>query len=168
MNNNQIKLAVVGVGDWGKNIARNYHQVPECDLKYVCDLDKDKLAKLQPQLSGTTVTTNINDLLADSDLDAIAIATVAPTHHELAKSALMAGKHVYVEKPFTLKIHHAIELIQLADALFPTNTNYFITFIQSMFYHVFPKFTRCSNDAHSIHILNLLFLFPAFDHCFEF
>ena len=115
MKNQLIKLAVVGVGDWGKNLARNYHQITDCELKYICDLDQKKLERLQLQLPGTAINTNFNELLADHELDAIVIATTAPTHYELAKAALRAGKHVYVEKPFVLKIPLAKELIQLAE-----------------------------------------------------
>lgn len=115
MNNKPIKLAVVGVGDWGKNLARNYHQIPESDLKYICDLDRNRLKKLLPQVPGTQITTNFHELLSDSDLEAIVIATTAPTHYELAKSALLAGKHVYVEKPFVLSVPLAMELIQLSE-----------------------------------------------------
>lgn len=115
MQNTKTQIAVVGVGGWGKNLARNYYQIPSCNLKYICDLDQRKLEELRLQLSGTTVTTCFNDLLEDPDLDAIVIATTAATHHKLSKAALNSGKHVYVEKPFVLKICQAKELIQMAE-----------------------------------------------------
>lgn len=111
-----IQLAVVGVGGWGKNLARNYYQIPECTLKYVCDLDPKKLQQMGTQLPGTPMTTRYEDLIQDPELQAIVIATPAPSHYALAKAALMAGKDVYVEKPFTLKVAEAEELIRIADS----------------------------------------------------
>jgi predicted dehydrogenase len=110
-----IQVAVVGVGGWGKNLARNYFQNPGCHLKYICDLDQAKLRQMQKQLPGTTVTTRLQDLLDDPDLNAIVIATTGGTHYELCRLALLANKDVYVEKPFVLEVAHAEELIKLAD-----------------------------------------------------
>jgi predicted dehydrogenase len=110
-----VQLAVVGVGGWGKNLARTYYQIPECRLKYVCDLDQQKLERLRLQLPGTMLTTRFEDLLEDSDVQAIVIATTAATHYPLCKAALRAGKDVFVEKPFVLAVAHAEELIEMAD-----------------------------------------------------
>ena len=109
-----IQVAVVGVGGWGKNLARNYSQNPNCSLKYICDLDEAKLRKMQWQMPGTKTTMRFDDLLEDRDLQAIVIATTASTHSKLCKAALLAGKDVYVEKPFVLSVAEAEELIQLA------------------------------------------------------
>jgi predicted dehydrogenase len=111
-----IQLAVVGVGGWGKNLARNYFQIPECTLKYVCDLDPKKLKQMSTQLPGTPMTARYDDLIEDPELQAVVIATPAPSHYALAKAALVAGKDVYVEKPFTLKVAEAEELIRIADS----------------------------------------------------
>jgi predicted dehydrogenase len=110
-----INVAVAGVGGWGKNLVRNYSQIPDCRLKYICDVDEKKLAQLQPQLPGTTTTTRFEDLLADPDLQGIVIATPATTHYGLCKAALEAGKDVYVEKPFALYSVEARELLQLSE-----------------------------------------------------
>ena len=110
-----VQVAVVGVGGWGKNLARNYFQIPDCKLKYICDTDTSKLEQLSLQLPGTLTSTRFQDLLDDTDVQAIVIATPAPTHHELCKAALEAGKDVYVEKPFVLKVEEAEELIRLAE-----------------------------------------------------
>lgn len=110
-----IEIAVAGVGGWGKNLARNYFQNPHCKLKSVCDLDEKKLRQMQAQFPGTAVTTRFDDLLEDPDLQGIVIATTAPTHYLLCKAALLAGKDVYVEKPFTLAVDEAEELIRLAE-----------------------------------------------------
>ena len=109
------QIALVGIGGWGKNLARNYHQIPECSLKYICDLDHNKLEQLRVQLPGSIPTTCFDDLLADSAVQAIVIATTASTHYALCKAALQAGKDVYVEKPFVLAVSQAEELIKIAE-----------------------------------------------------
>lgn len=112
-----VTVAVVGVGGWGKNLARNYYEIPDAKLKYICDLDQRKLEALSRQLAGTELTTDFDVLLDDDEVDAVVIATSAPTHYELCKRALQRGKDVYVEKPFVLEVGQAEELIGLADEL---------------------------------------------------
>ena len=111
-----VKLAVVGVGGWGKNLARNYFQLNrECTLKSICDTDSKRLEQMRSQLPGVGTTTRFDDLLEDAELDAVVIATPAPTHHALARAALLAGKDVYVEKPLVLEVAHGEELIETAQ-----------------------------------------------------
>ena len=110
-------VAVVGVGGWGKNLARNYYQMPSARLKYICDLDQSRLDNLASQMPGTGTTTSFADVLADDEVRAVVIATSAPTHYKLCKQALERGKDVYVEKPFVLNVAEADELINLADHL---------------------------------------------------
>jgi predicted dehydrogenase len=112
-----VTVAVVGVGGWGKNLARNYYEVPEARLKYICDLDQRKLSALSRQLSGTETTTDFETLLRDDEIQAIIISTSAPTHYQLCKRALERGKDVYVEKPFVLEVGQAQELIETAARL---------------------------------------------------
>src|SRR5688572_16808734 len=102
-----IEIAVVGIGGWGKNLARNYSQIADANLRYICDLDQAKLDQAARQYPGTRMTREYKDLLEDPQLQAIVIATTAPGHYPLAKQALMAGKDVYVEKPFVLDVKHA-------------------------------------------------------------
>jgi predicted dehydrogenase len=111
-----VQIAVVGVGGWGKNLARNFHQLPDANLKYVCDLDQKKLDQLARQLPGSTLTRDYDAVLRDPDIQAVVVATPGPRHHAVARMALEAGKDVYVEKPFTLEIGHAEELIALAES----------------------------------------------------
>ncbi len=110
-----LNIAVVGVGGWGKNLARNYYQIPECSLKYICDLSRARLEELRRQSPGTAITTRFEDLLTDPDLHACVIATTASTHYALSKAALRAGKDVFVEKPFVLEVHQAEELVRIAE-----------------------------------------------------
>lgn len=114
MSNDQVSVGVVGVGGWGKNLARNYSQMREARLKYLCDLDERKLAAVHAQFQAERATTRFDELLADPALDAVIIATTGPTHYTLCKRALEAGKDVYVEKPFVLSVPEAEELVALA------------------------------------------------------
>lgn len=111
-----IETAVVGIGGWGKNLARNYFQIAEANLRYVCDLDEAKLEAASLQYPGVRATRDFDAMLGDPELQAVVIATTAPTHFPLARKALLAGKDVYVEKPFVLRVEEAEELIELADA----------------------------------------------------
>jgi predicted dehydrogenase len=112
-----VTVAVVGVGGWGKNLARNYYEMPDARLKYICDLDQKKLAALSKQLTGTATTTDFSAVLADDEVQAVVIGTSAPTHYRLCKQALEKGKDVYVEKPFVLEVGQAQELIDMANDL---------------------------------------------------
>ncbi|MDH4056865.1 MAG: Gfo/Idh/MocA family oxidoreductase [Gammaproteobacteria bacterium] len=109
-----IEVAVVGVGGWGKNLARNYYQLPEANLKYICDLDEAKLKAMARQYPGVRTSRSFDEILADDALQAVVIATTGPSHYKLVKQALLAGKDVYVEKPFVLNVPDAVELTELA------------------------------------------------------
>jgi len=108
------KVALVGYGYWGPNLARNFHQLPEADLVACCDLDEARLSQARARYPYIRTTTDYQSLLDDPEIDAIVLATVAPTHYELTKSALIHGKHVLVEKPLTLDSSQAQELVNLA------------------------------------------------------
>ena len=109
-----VNIAVVGVGGWGKNLARNYYQIPEADLRYVCDLDPKRLDEVGQLYPGTGTTNSFDEVLSDDDVQAVVIATTGPTHYKLAKQALLADKDVYVEKPMVLEVDQAVELTDLA------------------------------------------------------
>jgi len=110
-----INIGVVGVGGWGKNLARNYYQIPDANLKYICDLDEKKLDQMANLYPGTKTTQDYNDLINDPELQAVVIATTAPHHYPLGKMALEAGKDVYIEKPLVLKTADAEDLIRIAE-----------------------------------------------------
>jgi len=111
-----VQVAIVGVGGWGKNLARNFHQLPDAALRYVCDIDQAKLDGVARLLPGTQLTRDYDHVLRDPMVQAVVVATTAPRHHAICKAALEAGKDVFVEKPFTLEIAHAAELIRMAEA----------------------------------------------------
>ena len=106
------RLAQVGLGQWGKNLARNFADL--ADLVWLCDMDEalhDGVAQRYPQ---ARVTARFDDVLADDTVEAVVIATPVPTHYELARRALEAGKHVFVEKPPAMRGAELEELCDLA------------------------------------------------------
>lgn len=110
-----IQLAVIGLGYWGPNLLRNFHQLSDCEVKICCDLSETNLRRAKEQYPYIAVTTDYKDLIEDPDLEAIVIASPALTHYNLAKKALLHKKHVFVEKPLALNLEDAAELVRLAD-----------------------------------------------------
>jgi len=113
MSDNQENVAVVGSGYWGKNLVRNFHQLGA--LKWVCDQNETILKGFKSQYPDIETTTFYPQTLADPAIEGVVIATPAETHYPLAKKALQAGKHVYVEKPLVLHEEEGLELIDLAE-----------------------------------------------------
>jgi predicted dehydrogenase len=108
-----IKVGLIGLGYWGPNLARVFQQSALCEFTGCCDLDRNKLQKLARQYPNVRTFERVEDLLA-SDVDAVAIATGISTHYGLAREALLAGKHVFVEKPLTDNSTKAQELVEMA------------------------------------------------------
>ena len=106
------RVAVVGSGYWGKNLVRNYHRIGA--LQLICDNNETVLSHFAEQYPDTGICLAFNDAVGRSDIDGIVIATPAETHFQLAREALLAGKHVYVEKPLVLDERDGLELIRLA------------------------------------------------------
>jgi len=111
-----LKVAVVGAGAWGKNLVRNFYQLPDVDLACCCDSDLARREAIAASYPGVETTGRFEDILADDSIKAVIIASSAVTHYPLAKSALEAGRHVYVEKPLALSAADAEELVALAEA----------------------------------------------------
>ena len=110
------KVGLIGLGYWGPNLARVFQQTPMCELAACCDLDAKKLQKLSRQYPQVRTFNQAKDLI-DSDVDAVAIATSISTHYDLARQALLSGKHVFVEKPLTDSTEKALELAAMAKKL---------------------------------------------------
>ena len=115
MKKSKVILGMVGLGYWGPNLLRNFDQLPGSHVKVVCDLDAPSLTKAQQQYPYLSVTDSYDTLLNDPEIDAVVIATPAKTHSSLAKQALLHGKHIFIEKPLTLDVQHAIELVELSE-----------------------------------------------------
>src|SRR5215468_11338032 len=112
-----IKVGVVGCGYWGPNLVRNLKQSSDCHLKLLCDVSEQRLSHMRRLYPDLSTTTNFQDLLDDREIDAVVIATPVRFHFEMAKSALNAGKHVFVEKPIARTVAEAEELVELAGSL---------------------------------------------------
>lgn len=115
MDMDAIRVGVVGLGGWGKNVLQSFGGARNCALSYLCDSDPQKLRQYQRLYPQTIGTDSYEAVLNDNSVDAVALATPAPHHYIMARDALSAGKHVYVEKPMSLSVDHAEDLIRLAD-----------------------------------------------------
>jgi predicted dehydrogenase len=110
-----IGTAVVGYGYWGPNLARNISERPELELCALCEHDDNRAAAFGAKHQGVPITRDFDDVLADPDIEAVVVATPPQTHYPLVKRALLAGKHVLVEKPLATQLDHAAELVSLAE-----------------------------------------------------
>ncbi len=107
-------IGVLGCGHWGKNLVRNFAALGA--LRVVCDADTTELAQLKEQSPHLMATSSFSEMLADSAVRAVVIATPAATHYDHARAALEAGKDVFVEKPMALRLDDGRTLIALAQA----------------------------------------------------
>jgi predicted dehydrogenase len=111
-----VSIAVAGLGYWGPNLARVFSDLPQVDLRWLCDASPDVQLAMRSRYPGIRTTPELDDLLQDELLDAVAIATPVATHFELARRALEADKHVFVEKPLALSSAEGEELVRIAEA----------------------------------------------------
>lgn len=110
-----IRFGVIGYGYWGPNIVRNLRSLETVKVVAVCDKNPESQRKAKNAFPEVAVTGDAMELLLSPDIDAIAVITPVWTHYELAKTALLNGKHVFVEKPFTSTSAQAKELIDIAE-----------------------------------------------------
>ena len=109
-----IGVAVIGAGNWGRNLVRNFASLADVELKYICDLNekvRQTMSSLYPQAE---VTDDMDKAFGDEQVDAVVVAVDAPLHFRIAAAALRAGKHTYVEKPLTLISDDSKTLADLA------------------------------------------------------
>lgn len=109
-----LGVAVVGYGYWGPNLARNVAESPEMTLQALCERDPARGAAFSQRFPGVPVRQELDHVLEDPAVDAVLIATPPATHHALVKRALLAGKHVLVEKPLATSSADAQDLIDVA------------------------------------------------------
>lgn len=110
-----MKIGIIGLGYWGPNLVRNFLSQNLVEKVYGCDMNEDRLMFVKSRYPSVELLKNYNELL-EKDIDAVAIATPVNTHYKLALQALNAGKHIWLEKPFTSTTVQAKELIELADS----------------------------------------------------
>jgi len=109
----RLRIGQVGLGNWGKNLVRNFDDL--ADLRWLCDNDEARREDFGRRHPGARVTAEVDEMLASGDLDAVVIATPVPTHFPLARRALAAGLHVFVEKPPAMRVVEMDELVALAE-----------------------------------------------------
>lgn len=110
-----IKIGIIGCGYWGPNLLRNFNDSIHTEVKYACDMDEEKLARIRLRYPHINVTTDYKRLISDDSIHAIAIATPISTHYRLIKEAILAGKDVFVEKPMVSSIKEAEEVCDLVN-----------------------------------------------------
>ncbi|HTB70035.1 MAG TPA: Gfo/Idh/MocA family oxidoreductase [Solirubrobacteraceae bacterium] len=110
-----VRVGVVGLGYWGPNIARNLAATDGCELRWLCDGDAAARERLAAAFPAARMSGELDELLADDELDAIAIATPVPTHSELAIAVVRAGKHCFVEKPLATSAADAEAAVEAAN-----------------------------------------------------
>jgi predicted dehydrogenase len=110
-----IRFGVIGYGYWGPNIVRNIQSLASAQVSAICDRSEPSLERAKRAAPHVHLTTESAELIGSPDIDAIAVITPVWTHYELAKQALLNGKHVFIEKPFTATSAQAEELIELAE-----------------------------------------------------
>src|SRR5215475_2817413 len=111
-----MRIGTVGLGAWGWNLTRNFAELKTCKLVTCFDLDQKRRDQAARAWPGVTPVDSFEKLLGH-DIDAVAIASPAVTHYQYTKQALLSGRDVFVEKPFTLDVRQAEELVELADKL---------------------------------------------------
>ena len=111
---NQIKVAQVGCGYWGQNLIRNFWELEGAQVVLACDPDQKARSRMVRRFPTVQLASDYSEVLANPDVEAVVLATPVSTHYGFAKQALLAGKHVLVEKPMTTTSLQAIDLIETA------------------------------------------------------
>ena len=113
MTQKKINIGVVGCGYWGPNLIRNFNNLSGCRLKTVCDLSEARLRHMKELYPAVQTTSRLEDLIEDPELDAIVVATSVRFHYPMARQVLMAGKHVFIEKPMASSAAQCEELNEI-------------------------------------------------------
>ena len=116
LQNIMIKIGIIGLGYWGPNLLRNFDNSIDFEVVYVCDKNINTLNKLRLNSKTKIKTNRISQILNDKSINAVAISTPVKTHYEIAKKALSAGKHIFIEKPLADSSYKCEKLIQLAKS----------------------------------------------------
>lgn len=112
-----INVGLAGAGAWGKQLLRNFANLPACRVKIVCDLSEKVRSYVAGAYPGVEVVSDFDKIISDPDIQAVVIATTPVTHYELATKALNAGKDVFVEKPIVLDVADGARLVELSEKI---------------------------------------------------
>ena len=110
-----LQIGLIGTGHWGPNLARSFELTAKADVRWLCDIDATRLSNISKKYPQVSTTSQVDEVLEDRAVGAVVISTPAGTHFELTQKALIADKHVLVEKPITLDSKEALQLIRLAE-----------------------------------------------------
>jgi predicted dehydrogenase len=110
----EVVIGIVGLGYWGPNLLRALSDVTGAQVKWICDLEEDRLERFRRRYPAVMTTRHADDLFEDPEVDAVLVATPVFTHFDLASRSLRAGKHTFVEKPLAPSAEEADELATLA------------------------------------------------------
>ncbi|MGA2173968.1 MAG: Gfo/Idh/MocA family oxidoreductase [Verrucomicrobiota bacterium] len=110
----QTKVGVVGCGYWGPNLVRNFRSLPDCQLRMMCDISKDRLKHLTSLYPDVEGDVDYDHMLNGVGLDAVVVATSVKLHYPMAKAALLSGKHTFIEKPMATSSEQCSELVEIA------------------------------------------------------
>jgi predicted dehydrogenase len=109
-----LRVAIAGLGYWGANIARNLDALPGCELAWCCDADGERRERMRASFPRSRFAADLEEVLADESVAAVAVATPVPTHAPLAELTLASGRHCFVEKPLACDVPSAERLVALA------------------------------------------------------
>lgn len=109
-----VDIAIVGMGNWGPNLLRNFRRVENARVRMICDIDATRLAAVEGLSDGAALETKFENCLTE-DIDAIVLSVPSGLHHTMAEKAIEAGKHVFVEKPLSLTTEGAENLVSLSE-----------------------------------------------------
>lgn len=108
-------IGIIGAGYWGKNLVRTFNGTKSSHLKYVADASESVTDTMSQNYPDIITTPDYRTILDDKEVTAVVIGAPAAMHYAIARESLLAGKHVFVEKPMTLKVEHSRELKKIAD-----------------------------------------------------
>lgn len=135
-------LAIAGVGAWGRNLLRNFHNLCGGGLVLACDQSEDRLKYVRSNYNGVETTSNYDDIIKRDDIEAVVIATPPASHFQMAMAAIDAGKDVFVEKPLVLSVAEGEKLVEAAD-----KANRIIMVGHIMVYHPATLFLKEQVDS---------------------
>lgn len=113
--NQVINVGLIGCGNWGRNYVRNFAQISGARLVACCDINPETLLSIRERYPLIKLTKNYRDIAGDPKIDAVVIATPPANHYPIARECLLRGKHVLVEKPFTLSSEEGYQLVDIAE-----------------------------------------------------
>ena len=114
MRPDPVSVGVVGLGYWGPNLARNFEALEGAELRYLCDSSEEARSRLEGRYPSARMAAELDELLADPELDGVVIATHVPEHASMALRAIEAGKHCFVEKPLAQSVEEAEQVVSAA------------------------------------------------------